>query len=119
LGGIEVTPEQKRIACAEELGWTFRAGSMVYDGAEIQFTIGIKDGIEHNPVDVPDPLTDHNAAMKLVEHMGKKGFWFTCDNLLPSWNAEFSGNEEAYQGFGDTLALAIVDAFLSATGRAK
>lgn len=122
-------PEAQRIAIAEaHLG--------VHD---IQvgpwYGYGLDEDNRDVAVDIPDYLNDLNAAVELCDFLTKRGWTCRCDNGLDrTWECTFThpirnstheynvGIEDGKQveqhyGAADTLAEAICQAFLRATGK--
>jgi hypothetical protein len=95
MEGVQMTPEQQRIAIAEACGWNYIDSKTIYPR-------GIKDGVT---LELPDYLNDLNAM-----HDAEKG-WFdrhdlaaldTYDEYLHEatsgwkWNATASERAEAF-----------------------
>jgi hypothetical protein len=105
-----MTPEQIRIACAEEMG-TFACPGCAWEKLECPVH-------DHR---VPDYPTDANAALLLVEHL-TRGKWF-CKMMgeRDLWAVTFETGMEAFcprhTHAANSLPLAICGAFLKATGR--
>lgn len=128
-----MTPEQKRIACAKEIGYRAWKREKIYShGMEYEWSRGHPDNqringfelTEHeslcDPKSLPQFLTDANAALELVAHLAKQGW--TCAAYMRkdgSWKVIFSKFEDDFFACGGTLPLAIVDAFLSVTKGGK
>jgi hypothetical protein len=100
-----------RIKCAEIVGWTYIE--------QLAFT-GIPKGSRGNADArvIPNYPESADAALQLVEWMSKPengGWWVAQDNIVKgTWRVAFQNAEELFDGFANTLPLAICLAFLKA-----
>lgn len=124
---------ERRIACAEALGWTRfpyfdpELGDLfVAPGKEVhvRHTVSVRR--------LPCPDESIADAFVLVEFMQKEGWYFSLDSnkdweedgwddkwLAQFLNAEDPADELHHQGFGPTPQQAIVSAFLNYVASTK
>jgi hypothetical protein len=132
----DMTPEQMRVACAEELGWSRidRKPECVSKVAGFKSWLnatwdigGTPPADKGKPEDdqsyeqIPNFLTDLNAAITLCDEMARRGWTWEAYQTSPSVGSTvcFYKRTNCHRRLAETLPLAIVGAFLLACGRAK
>lgn len=96
-------------------------------GQEMDLLVGVRVlGWKHHPSTLqhlPQFSTDAAAAMRVVDHMGRRGYSITLSkHPETSWRVEMqychaedpSPSPESHWGTGETLALAVCQAALDA-----
>lgn len=114
----DLKPEQRRVMCAEGIGYVLddATDSWLKDGRNYFFCSGPY-------AQIPDPDTDANHALQLVEHLAKEG-WMYCvanDQSRGGHIAQFHTADYAMliDHTADTFQKTVTGCFLLATGKAQ
>ncbi len=119
-------PEAQRIAIAEACGWRHEFWNTSTDG-ECGGWIAPSGGCLQNAPDCfPDYLNDLNGMIEAIQSLAKDGWRCVCNmGLDGTWECVLSKAEsiqliptgDDHYGAGDTLALAMAEAFLRTVGK--
>lgn len=112
----DLSDEQRRVLCAEALGWKQRPDKFYIDRRHWTHTTHGKCATP----DLPNPDEDANDALKLVENLRSLDLRWRSDNIREAagYISVFYSFECRHEARENTLPRAIVSAFLLATGKA-
>ncbi len=118
-----MTPEAQRIAIAEACGWKYGDTTVTAFGAEVPLK-GWGKFFGHGQFP-PDYLNDLNAMTSVANMLAKEG-WHCVANMGTdgTWECFFTRSPRQlvptagdHYGAGDTLAMAMAEAFLHLKGK--
>ncbi len=108
---LTITAQERRVLCAERIGWTCK----VYCGLSVWTSPDRRNQVAEE--NLPNPESDAKDTMKLVEWLEAKGLWPSASKNLQTgqWRCSLASETKFYEATAPTFNLAIVAAFLAAT----